>query len=176
MRFLKFILISTILLLSYNEVMAQSVKGIFTDIKDVRRYKFEADFSQASIHGLVECDFAVYEPEWNNDLSQVILKFTSSATEELSNYGVLISPNIESDYKMIWKVFSISKKGNVVSDVVIINCATGETIIQLSDINAKGGTFGSKMNLIGDGAIHAGEKLGKFMSKRFKYYKFQKQQ
>lgn len=176
MRLLKLTLVAICLLFAYNEATAQVVKGIFTDITEVRRYKFEADFSQASIHGMVESDFAIYEPEWNNDLSKVIIKFTSNATEELVDYGVLISPSIDSDYKMVWKVYSISKKGDVVSDVVIINDKTGDVVIQISEVNASGGRIGSKMNLIGDGAIHAGEKFGKFMSKRFKYYKVQKQQ
>ncbi len=141
--------------------------GSLDEVKDVQRFRFEADFSEAIIHGLSVSDFAIYEPDWDKDYDEILTEFVSAANEELIKVNQIIGINIDAEYTIRWKVLSINPKGNINSYVLIINCS-GETIATISHVKADGGTFGSKLNLIKDGAEHTGKKFGKFVSKQIK--------
>ena len=46
--------------------------GSLDEVKDVQRFRFEADFSEAIIHGLSVSDFAIYEPDWDKDYDEIL--------------------------------------------------------------------------------------------------------
>ena len=70
-------------------------------------------------------------------------------------------------YTLKVTVNAISEKGNYDCDVTLLD-AGRSVLARLSGVCAKGGTWGTKLNLIKDGARHTGKKLGEALRAEIK--------
>lgn len=142
-------------------VFAQRLeKGSVLSLKTERCANFSMEF--ISLHGMSENDFGDYERDWFKDKPSVVAMFLEFANRELGNTLRLgYCPDAKYTVKAI--VNSISAKGNFLCDLVVVDTLETE-IAKIVDIKEDGGTFGSKLNLIKDGAKHTGKKFGLVLS------------
>jgi hypothetical protein len=58
----------------------------------------------------------------------------------------------------------IDESGTIMSDFYL-ETASGEVLAVIENVKGKGGVFGTKLNLIKDGAEETGESLGEFIKR-----------
>ena len=127
---------------------------------------FEADFSNASIHGMSEDVFAEYESDWEKDKPQIISKFLDEFTEQIGGQLRLVR-NEDDAIILRWSILHINKNGDIKSELHIVDQnKIVKTVIP--NIKGSGGTFGSKLNLIKDGAEECGKNAGKILKRELK--------
>lgn len=145
---------------------AQKVSGTFEGLASQKYVNVMVDFSEASIHGMSEEDFAELESDWEKDKPSIIAKVISNLSDKLEGRFVfgLKKPN---SYALKIHVNTISIKGNFNFDVKVLN-SEGNEVAQILNATAKGGTFGSALNLIGDGAEATGKVLAKIIKSKIK--------
>ena len=107
----------------------------------------------------------------NQDEKELLLqKFTEVnhrlmvANEQLEKAHLFIvgSYNFDTEYTLYLFVRSVDIRGNHDCDLVLV--ANDEIEIgRATGLRAEGGTFGSKLNLMKDGAEHTGKAIGKFL-------------
>lgn len=142
----------------------QQGSSSFEALKDQRYVKFAIEY--VSIHGMTEKDYAVYEPAWPKDKIDIVGQFKQSLSDELD--GALIFGNQpEAKYTIKAVVNTVNKSGDYNCDMVLLD-ANGNEVGRMTGIKASGGHFGTKDNLIGDGAEHTGKKFGKILRKLLK--------
>ena len=115
------------------------------------------------IHGRTEAEFAEYEKDWKvdkPDVEDLILQNANAALKKVChlNFGK------ESDWTVKVVVTTISPKGDY-SFVVQLIDKKGEIVGSIAGLFGKGGMFGTKLNLIKDGAKSTGKKLGTILKK-----------
>ena len=137
-------------------------EGSLAPLKKGGKTKVILDFSDASIHGMTVEDFAVYEQDWEIDKPIIISKFMLGLGEKCPS--IRFGTELDGEITLLVKVLSINTKGDYACEAIIMN-SQEEKIAHITDLNAKGGTFGSKLNLIKDGAEHTGKSLGKFLKR-----------
>lgn len=141
-------------------------KGSLIRLKDESIVHCIIDYSNASIHGMSEDEFARYEEDWMLDKPEITSKFIANANQKLSGY-ITLSQTTNANYTVKILVISIDLKGNTICEASIIN-KEGQEIAHIENIRADGGTFGSKLNLIKDGAEHSGTIFGKTLKSLIK--------
>lgn len=144
---------------------AQTVTGSFKELASFGKANIEINFSDASIHSMTEEDFAEYEQDWSKDKPGVIADFIDGVTDKLKG-GLVVGTRLKTPFLLKVLVQNITTKGDYTCDVVVLN--DEKEVAAIKTVKADGGTFGSKLNLIKDGAEHTGEKLGKLLSREIK--------
>ena len=141
--------------------MAQKVSGSFKPLQDLDRVKMVIDFSQADIMGMSEEEFYIYEEDWAKDKPEVLSLFFGYANKALKGNLILGNYNNDSYYLLALYIRSVNVKGDYDCDLSLL--CEGVEIARAIKIGAKGGKFGSKLNLMKDGAEHTGKALGQFL-------------
>lgn len=147
-------------------VKAQKLEGFICVLINEARVNFELDFSKANIHGMSEADFARYEKDWNKDMPAIIGGFVENLNEEIDGL-VRFGHYPTAKYKLKVEVIEVSLNGNYDSDAYLLD-NEGNTVAKITGLFAKGGVFGTKLNLIKDGSKHSGELLGEILHKALK--------
>ena len=152
----------------FTSANAQAVKGTFSPLQEETRVNFIVDFSEADIMGMSEDEFYDYEEDWEHDKVEVLSLFTNYANDVMDNVPRLGNyKNVNYTLKLIVRAVDI--KGNYDCDVLLMK---GDDVIgEGIGLMAKGGKFGSKLNLMKDGAENTGKALGKFLLKAIKMKK-----
>ena len=146
-----------------SSVSAQKVsEGSLQSLKNCGKVNVLLDFSDACIHGMTVEAFAEYEQDWEVDLPIISRKFVTGLIEKCPN--VRFGTDSDTELTLKVKVLSITPKGDYRCEGILMN-RQKDKIAYISEVNARGGTFGSKLNLIKDGAEHTGEALGKFIKR-----------
>ena len=165
---MKRVLLLSLFLLACGIVKGQVIsKGSLEALKSQHLINFEADFSNASIMYMTEEEFAQHEDDWYEDKPVVIMNFLEEIHNTFKNKLIITRTENKNYYTLKWVVINISSKGDNLSEIHII-APNGEVVAIISNLYAEGGTFGTKLNLIKQGASNAGEKLGKFLYKKIK--------
>lgn len=143
-------------------VFAQQLeRGSLLPLQQEKRVNFTMEF--VSIHGMTEDDFSIYEKGWYKDKPGIVAKFLTYANKNLSN--MLIMGNYpDAKYTVRVVVYDINVKGDYLCDLIVLDGSNNE-IARITDIRGRGGVFGTKLNLIKDGAEHTGENLGLVLRK-----------
>lgn len=165
---MKRLLLSLLLVVAtISSVSAQLlVEGSLTPLRKADRVNLKIDFSEAMIHGMSESAFAKYETDWDVD-KPVIVGYFLSETRQKCGDLINLGTYENAEYEIRVNVISINEKGNYVCEADVYD-AEGKVIAIIKDISAKGGHFGTKLNLIKDGARHTGAAFGKFLKNRAK--------
>ena len=121
------------------------------------------EIEYVKIHNRSEAEFAEYEKDWKvdkPDVEDLILQNANAALKKVChlNFGK------ESDLTVRVVVTTISAKGDY-SFVVQLLDKKGEIVGNITNLFGKGGIFGTKLNLIKDGAKSTGKKLGTILKK-----------
>ena len=142
-------------------VSAQQLEhGSFLPLQGEKRVNFAIEF--LSVHGMTEDEFNEYERDWYKDKPEIVVKFLTYANQELSSVLRLGNyPTAKFTVKAI--VVDINVKGDFLCDLIMLDSSANE-IAKISDINGRGGVFGTKLSLIKDGAEHTGKIVGQILA------------
>lgn len=162
MRRILFVLFACLSLCSYAQApLSTEVKtGSFEAL-----YKKNAnlEIEYVKIHNRSEAEFAEYEKDWvvdKPDVEDLILQSANAALKGACH----LEFGKESDWTVKVVVTTISQKGDF-SFVVQLLDKKGEIVGNIANLFGKGGIFGTKLNLIKDGAKSTGKKLGTILRK-----------
>lgn len=147
------------------QIVAQTVSGDFSGLKKQAFANIKVNYTDASIHGLSEEDFSYIEPDWEKEKPTVLLKIISQLSDRLQG-KLTFGLKRENSYTIVINVVSVNSKGTHLSNVDIIS-PSGEVEASIQGVEGKGGTFGSAINLIGDGAKSTGKNIAKILSNKF---------
>lgn len=153
---MKRILLTLIALFAALCLFGQTDTGSFSALKDQSNAQLVVDFSEASIHGMSEEDFADYEQDWYKDKPEIIAIITNNCNEKLR--GLTLGRR-EAPYILRLKVLSVSARGDFDCDAYLED-PDGNVLGTIEGLWGKGGRFGTKLNLIKDGAERLGQCLG----------------
>ena len=164
---IKHCLMLVALFLGIQAASAQTLEQGSLDVLRGEEYvKVVVDYSNALIMDMTEEEFAEYEEDWYKDQPAIMGKFLEETNDELD--GILrLSRTKASNYTLRWAVEWINESGTFMSDFYL-ETADGEVIAVIKRVKGKGGTFGTKLNLIKDGAEETGDCIGKFLRKELR--------
>lgn len=107
----------------------------------------------------------MFEHDYFKDKVEVLEEFTEEFTEHLG--GMLTcGQSVDSPYTVVVKVLDVSKKGNTTCELHIMKQdanGTSQEVATVTGLKKNGGTYGTAMNLMKDGAEHLGAAAGTFM-------------
>lgn len=138
--------------------------GSVAALAGVDKVNFDIEF--VSIHGMSEAEFAKYEKDWYTDKPEIVGKILDNANKKLKGTFAMVK-NISANYTVKLVVNQITKKGNFSCDVLVLDANKSE-IAKIGDVKAKGGKWGSKLNLIKDGAEGVGKEFGSVLKSEVK--------
>jgi len=164
----RYILILLLLTTAVTLGKAQTINGDFTPLKEQTRVKMDIDFSDAVIMGMSEEEFSEYEEDWEHDKVEVYSLFYNYVNEVLKGNIIVGNYKQDTEYVLQVKILTVDVRGDYDSDVYLIHNHPGgeqETVATIEGLFARGGKFGSKLNLMKDGAEHTGNALGKVLLK-----------
>lgn len=144
----------------------QTGAGSLYELAVLGKAYFEADFSKASIHHMSEELFAEYEADWYKDKPLITSFFRSYFSEQLDELLIFVTKE-DAIYTIRWVVTHISLSGDIKSELHIVD-KNGNILEEITDIIARGGSIGSKLNLIKDGTKRSGSRAGYLLKKRLK--------
>ena len=152
-----------VLFVGMQVVSAQTLTQGTLDVLRGQSVKVIVDYSNAIIMDMTEAEFAEYEEDWYKDQPQIMSELIEEANDKLD--GVLrLSRTRTTNYILRWAVDWIDESGTIMSDFYL-ETAGGEVIAVIENVKGKGGVFGTKLNLIKDGAEETGESLGEFIKR-----------
>ena len=152
-------------LMSVLNMAAQGrVQGSFAPLKGESRVNFDIVFR--NIHGMSEADFSAYETDWQKDKPEVVGIFTNDANRTLGD-GLTIGHFPDTPYTLKVVVNSVSTKGDYLCDALLLDAQQHE-IARIDALKTRGGVWGTKLNLIKQGAESAGKACGKALKAALK--------
>ena len=162
MKRILFIIFTCLSLCSYAQ-MPLSTEVVTGSFEALYNKTANLEIEYIKIHNRSEAEFAEYEKDWKVDkpyVEDLILQNANAALKKVChlNFGK------ESDLTVRVVVTTISAKGDY-SFVVQLLDKKGEIVGNITNLFGKGGIFGTKLNLIKDGAKSTGKKLGTILKK-----------
>ena len=158
----------TFFLFFLSGVNAQKItSGSFDCLKRGDKVRISVDYSKASIHGLTEDEFADYEMDWLQKKDEICSSFVAAADEKL-NGRLYLGAFKDAVYEFKVNIIRVNTKGDTFAEAVLVTRESNEVMAKVEQLKASGGHFGSKLNLMKDGAEHTGELLGKLIRRKVK--------
>ena len=120
------------------------------------------DVTEATFGGLSYEDRCEVDPELKTDFQDAVARCANAANKLMQYYyyNIYFSPKTEGkDYYIVFKVLSVDTYGWTNADAKLV---TPGGVATFTNLTGKGGTFGTFVNLMGDGF----ESLGKDVVKR----------
>ena len=152
----------------------QEIKELLKSLQNEKEIDVSIKFSQAIIHGKSEADFVyiedvsseedwitLWENEYKPGLFRVFLEAFNTYMFD-AGYKIRFGSFEQSQYQIKLIVSSISENGSVLMSGFINNRDQEATLCELTIIG-NGGTFGTIINLMGDGFKRAGIDIAKQM-------------
>lgn len=164
MRKLIALLMLCFALLNANAIRLES--GSLKELAKAREARFEVDYSNAVIHGMSEEEFAQYELDWDKDQPVIIAKFLGTLNDRTGDY-LMVAKGKNAPLTLRWVVLKINTHGDITSELHVI-AEDGTILANIIELNAEGGTFGTKLNLIKDGAEESGKRAGSYLKRQLK--------
>ena len=185
MRKLLFLLFTIVLAfclpadLLYSQTSDKEMRELLKSLRNEKEIDVTLSMSKVIIHGYSESDFVyrenllseedwptLWETEYKPELNQ---KFMNALNLQIFDYGysVRFGNFGKAKYQIRLIVSSISEKGDTIMNAYIIDREQQFVLCKLF-ISGTGGTFGSKVNLMGDGFKRAGKELARQMNILFK--------
>ena len=165
MKRILFIIFTCLSLCGYAQ-MPLSTEVVTGSFEALYNKTANLEIEYVKIHNRSEAEFAEYEKDWKvdkPDVEDLILQNANAALKKVChlNFGK------ESDLTVRVVVTTISAKGDY-SFVVQLLDKKGEIVGNLTNLFGKGGMFGTKLNLIKDGAKSTGKRAGTLLKKYVK--------
>ncbi|MDO4462692.1 MAG: hypothetical protein Q4C30_09440 [Bacteroidia bacterium] len=166
---MKHLALFVLIMISTTSFAQKIVSGSLSSLKGESILNVEVDYSEAMIHGMGEADFAVVEQDWYVDKPEIISYIIEYMQDELGN-KISVGKTSGANYTLVVLPQSIRRKGDTISRAILKD-KDGNELCEIDKIEAEGGTFGTKLNLIKDGAKETGTVLGKYLKKQLKKLK-----
>ena len=165
MKRILFVIFACLSLCSYAQVPfnTEVVTGTFAALNGQTA---NLDIVYEKIHNMSEADFAEYEKDWNVDKPEIegyVLERANKALEGLC----YLKMGKEADLTVRILVNTVSVKGDHSFEVQLLD-KSGKVQGTISGLFGKGGMFGTKLNLIKDGAKSTGKRAGALLRKYIK--------
>lgn len=162
MKRILFVIFACLSLCSYAQVPfnTEVVTGSFSSLKG-QSANLEIVFKK--IHGMTEAEFAEYEKDWNVDKPEIENYVLVEANKALRGQCRLREGKDEG-LTVRLEVKSIGVKGDYDFYVLLLDKDKKE-LGTISNLFGKGGMFGTKLNLIKDGAKSSGKRMGTLLKK-----------
>ena len=157
----------------------KEMRELLKSLQNENEIDVTLSMSKVIIHGYSESDFVyrenllseedwptLWEKEYKPELNK---KFMNALNLQIFDYGhsVRFGNFGKAKYQIRLIVSSISEKGDIILNGYIIDREQQFVLCKLF-ISGTGGTFGSKVNLMGDGFTRAGKELARQMNILFK--------
>jgi hypothetical protein len=180
MKNLHFLLFTIVLALSlpvdslYAQNSKKEIRELLKSLQKEKEIDVSITFSQAIIHGKSEADFVYIEDVsseedwitlWENEYKPSLFRdLLGSFNNYMFDYGyrVRFGSFEQSKYQIKLIISSISENGSVLMSGFIKKRGQEESLYELTIIG-NGGTFGTIINLMGDGFKRAGVDIAKQM-------------
>ena len=162
MKRILFIIFTCLSLCGYAQ-MPLSTEVVTGSFEALYNKTANLEIEYVKIHNRSEAEFAEYEKDWKVDKPDVEDLILQNANAALKN-DCHLNFGKESDLTVRVVVTTISAKGDY-SFVVQLLDKKGEIVGSIAGLFGKGGIFGTKLNLIKDGAKSTGKKLGTILKK-----------
>ena len=122
----------------------------------------DIDYSEAVICGMDEETFAEYEKDWRTDKPEINSIIVKKMLKSMAD-NFLIKKNAPNIVKI--KMYNITENGGMNCSVEVIDSA-GVTKVKVDEVKCnRGGVFGTKLNLMKDGAEKIGSMIGRKIKK-----------
>lgn len=155
----RIIILSVIMTTFVTLLHAQSLSFL----KEETQVQLELDFSEAAINGYTEANIVEYEEDWVKD--QPVLYSKLSESLNMSQSDRQFGKFSQARYTLIFRPLLINKRGDLKGYFVVIDNNSKEVLATVRGITAKGGKFGTFLNLVGDGMKHSGKEITKKIRK-----------
>ena len=151
---------------------AQNVSGSFHVITEQDCVNLVVDFSEATIMGMSEEQFRLYEEDWIKDQPDIYARIRDAINEKLKG-KLAVGEQKEAQYTLLVKVISISKRGEFLTNLYLIqNKEEGEQeqigIVEEMKTKNKTGSAGTKLRSIKLQAGILGDRIGYLLLKEYK--------
>lgn len=160
----KFLLIALqFVLLSTSAFAQKQWSEPIAKIKGENRINITVDYSKALMKGQPSETFIASEKDWDEGVQEIYGRMLDAYNKVAIVGGKSrIAAGNFPDAKFSFKVVptSIADNGNTIADVSLIDNTSGETLYTEYNAYAKGGKFGTFINLTGD----AMENMGKYLA------------
>lgn len=134
-------------------------------IKDAN---YSVDYSQVMICGMDEETFAEVEEDWFKDRPEISGNILQELLNKTAKY---LSFKKSSQNQVIVYVKNISDNGKFNADIALFN-EKNELFFKIQNVScSKGGTWGTKLHLMKEGALKEGKNLGNAFINEFKKYR-----
>lgn len=135
-------------------------------LKNESKISMRLNYSEANIAGFTEATILSLEEDWNKDQPVLFAKLTDEYNDKMKKK---LPAGMFSDANYVIEVrpTDIRKNGTITFYFVILSNG-GEEMYRSGNLKGKGGTFGSLLNLIGDGMRSTGEEIAKVVAKELK--------
>lgn len=147
-------------MLSVSTWGQQVVEGDLSFLRNVHAMQLVLDFSNASMLGLSEDKFAVYEKDWQKEKKEIYGELLSEISKR--NKHIAFTRQ-EKPYVLKVEIKEVSLSGNTICNLIFYSDSKEMAVVE--GIYGKGGKYGTKINLIGDGVKSIGKKTGDFIRK-----------
>lgn len=131
----------------------------------VFKARFVLDLSDALINGIEAADFPEIEPEWENGVKEMKLKFMSAFNNEAAKgiHPIRIGLNTEAPLTFFLVVTTVTEDGSLVNGIFEVR-DSDNTLLFSKAVWAEKGHHGSVPNLMGDALEEMGEMIGRKLS------------
>lgn len=151
---------------------AQNVSGSFHVITEQNCVNLVVDFSEATIMGMSEEQFRLYEEDWIKDQPDIYARIRDAINEKLKG-KLAVGELKEAQYTLLVKVISISKKGEFLTNLYLIqnqdNGGQKEIgIVEGMKTRNKTGNSYTKLRTIKLQANQLGDTIGNLLRKEYK--------
>lgn len=138
---------------------AQSLKFL----SDQNKIGFAISYDEAVIRGLDASEIQTIEGDWDKDQPVLISKLLEKLNAEQTRY-VFSNNTSHVQYILVLHPTYISEKGDMRAYACIVD-QSGQEYARFNKLNAKGGKFGTFLNLTGDGMRRMGQVLASRVKK-----------
>ena len=164
-RFYSLVLTLLLVITSTAQVVTKNSLSV---LKPGSTIGYALDFSHAVIMGMDENEFSNYEKDWLKDKPKVVSNFLNGINNKLDGI-IIVAPSQETDYILKVSVRSVSTKGYMVCDAVVLD-KDGKSLFVAEQVN--GGkeppiSPGSKLAKMKVWATLTGRSLGSIIQSEY---------
>lgn len=159
---MKRIIFTAIIMLGVVSSQAQKVKqGSFHVLSNEKSVSVKIDYTESTIAKVPFDIFLEGEEDWDESYQEILLKFVKSANQKSKGLKYLTKPT--SNYFLIFKPLKIDNDGETRGILLLVD--RDDNVIGVAELfHARGGKFGSQINLMGDASIRLGKKVATFIN------------
>jgi hypothetical protein len=164
---MKRIFVLSVLFCLFQNIFAQTITvNELKSIKDGAKVNYILDFTDCIIMGTTITDFAVSEPDWDNDKPTIVNSFRNGILSQVEDFMILGMGNLsDAPYTLTVHVKSISSNGYLICDANLTD-TDGKIYLAVSNVNSGKKSKlipGTKLSKIKASSLLAGRSLGKII-------------